>query len=218
MKDEASEKVGIGVDPEQKEEARADLIPASQGGELSPTVGTGIEALAGNDRRTGRALAEVQRNTLEGMASVQGHAMVQVGKIHEIDRLSREATSGQAMLAQWAATLAHGDALVADDLRFFTDLARMGKGEVIAEAISDFCQEVPSVIILVVFRVLAVALVVALMFVLGFRPGGQSWIAEAQCVPAVAAAAERQLHDITRAAFVAMAEEAEALRNQGRSS
>lgn len=118
-----------------------DIVSASsrQGG--TPPVGVGLAALAGNDRRTGRALADVQRNTIVRMASVQGHAMVQVEKIHEIDRLSREAMSGQAMLSQWAATLAHGDAFVADDLRFFTDLARMGKGEVIADTISDYCQE-----------------------------------------------------------------------------
>lgn len=117
------------------------IVPTSQRGELTPTVGVGIASLAGSDRRAGRALAAVQRNTIVRMASVQGHAMVQAEKIHEIDRLAREAMSGQAILSQWAATLAHGDAFVADDLRFFTDLARMGKGEVIADTISDYCQE-----------------------------------------------------------------------------
>ncbi len=72
-------------------------------------------------------------------------------------------------------------------------------------------------IVLAIFLVLVVALLVALTFVLGFRLGGQSWIAEAQRVRAEAAAAERQLHDITRAAFVAMAEEAE-VRQRGHAS
>jgi hypothetical protein len=117
------------------------IVPTSQRGELTPTVGVSLASLAGNDRRTSQALAAVRRNTIVRMASVQGHAMVQVEKIHEIDHLTREAMSGQAMLSQWAATLAHGDAFVADDLRFFTDLARMGKGEVIADTISDYCQE-----------------------------------------------------------------------------
>ncbi|MCP3880846.1 MAG: hypothetical protein GY701_20995 [Sulfitobacter sp.] len=35
--------------------------------------------------------------------------MVQTEKLHEIDRLSREAMTGQAMLSQWAATLAQRD-------------------------------------------------------------------------------------------------------------
>ena len=73
-------------------------------------------------------------------------------------------------------------------------------------------------IALVAFLFLSVLSIVALTFLLGFRLGGQSWIAEAQRVRAEAAVAERQLHDMTRAAFVAMAEEAESRRNPGRAS
>lgn len=117
------------------------LVPTSKTSELTPTVGVNLATLAATDRRTSRALANVQRNTIVRMASVQGHAMVQVEKIHEIDRLTREAMGGQAMLSQWAATLAQGDAFLADDLKFFLDVAKMGKGEIIADTISDFCQE-----------------------------------------------------------------------------
>ena len=67
-------------------------------------------------------------------------------------------------------------------------------------------------IALVVFFAISIGLVVVLTFLLGFRLGGHSWIAEAQRVRAEAAVAERQLHDLTRAAFVAMAEEAETRR------
>jgi len=49
--------------------------------------------------------------------------------------------SGQAMLSRWAATLAQGDPFLADDLKFFRDVAKMGKGEIIADTISDFCRE-----------------------------------------------------------------------------
>lgn len=55
--------------------------------------------------------------------------------------------------------------------------------------------------------------IVILTFLLGFRLGGQSWITEAHRVRAEAAAAERQLHDLTRSAFVAMAEEAQRRRS-----
>jgi hypothetical protein len=65
---------------------------------------------------------------------------------------------------------------------------------------------------LLVVLLLAGAIIVTLTFLLGFRLGGQSWITEAQRVRAEAAAAERQLHDLTRSAFVAMAEEAERRR------
>ena len=63
--------------------------------------------------------------------------------------------------------------------------------------------------------ILLVAVVVGLTFLLGFRLGGQSWLTELQEVRAEAAAAERQLHDLTRSAFVAMAEEAERRRSVG---
>ena len=54
---------------------------------------------------------------------------------------------------------------------------------------------------------------VLLAFLLGFRLGGQTWVDEVQRVKAEAAVAERQMHDLTRAAFVAMAEKAEAHRS-----
>jgi hypothetical protein len=117
------------------------LAPNSTGSDLMPSRGVNLATLAGADRRTSRALSTVQRNTLMRMASVQAHAIVQTEKLHEIDRLSREAMSGQAMLNRWAATLAQGDPFLVDELKFFSDIAKMGKGEVIADTISDFCQE-----------------------------------------------------------------------------
>jgi hypothetical protein len=119
----------------------SDLIPTSRRNELAPALGSGLAARASRDRQTSRALAQVERQTLVRIASVQGHAMVQTEKLHEIDRLSREAMSGQAMLNRWGATLAQGDAFLADDLKFFLDIAKMGKGEIIADTVSDFCQE-----------------------------------------------------------------------------
>jgi len=119
----------------------SNLVPKSSTTEVVPSVGLGLSALAGTGRRTSRALSTVQRNALVRMASVQAHAIVQNEKLHEIDRLTREAMSGQAMLNRWAATLAQGDPFLADDLKFFSDVAKMGKGEIIADTISDFCWE-----------------------------------------------------------------------------
>lgn len=67
---------------------------------------------------------------------------------------------------------------------------------------------------LAIFLVLTVIAVVGLSFLLGFRLGGHTWISEVHRVRAEAAAAERQLHDLTRSAFVAMAEEAERVRRR----
>ena len=61
---------------------------------------------------------------------------------------------------------------------------------------------------------LAVALIVMLTFLLGFRLGGHSWIAEVQRVRAEAAAAERELHRMTRTAFITMADEANRRRDR----
>lgn len=93
------------------------------------------------DRRLERELTAVDHRTLVRLATNRGHAIVQNEKLHEIDRLTREAMTGQAMLSRWASTLAQGDPFLADELRFFSDVARMGKGEIIADTISDFCQE-----------------------------------------------------------------------------
>lgn len=57
--------------------------------------------------------------------------------------------------------------------------------------------------------ILAVAVVLAIavgVFVLGFKVGGRFWQSQLQRTRFEAARAERQLHDLTRAAFVAMAE------------
>ena len=67
-------------------------------------------------------------------------------------------------------------------------------------------------VVLIIFLLLSVSVIVTLTFLLGFRLGGQSWISEANRVRTEAATAERQLHELTRSAFVAMAEEAERRR------
>lgn len=53
---------------------------------------------------------------------------------------------------------------------------------------------------------------VSAVFLLGFRLGGESWLAELQRTRAEAAEAERRLHDLTRQAFVSMSEAAERRR------
>lgn len=93
------------------------------------------------DRRTARELTSIERQTLTRIASVRGHTLVQAEKVNEIDRLTREAMSGQAMLTRWSQTLAQGDPFITDDLKFFTDIAKMAKGEIIADTVSSFSQE-----------------------------------------------------------------------------
>jgi hypothetical protein len=117
------------------------LVPAPKRGELVPTVGFSTTARASDDWRTSRALARIDSHTAVRAASVQSHAIVQNEKLCEIDRLAREAMSGQAMLQRWAATLGQGDPFVVDELKTFTDLAKIGKAQILTETMEDFSQE-----------------------------------------------------------------------------
>lgn len=113
-------------------------LPTRRSAALEPTV---VPSSALPDRRTGRVLASVEREALVRLASVRADGMVQAEKAHEIDRLAREAMSGQAMLSHWAATLAQGDPFVADEVKLFSELARAGKAELISSMISEFSRE-----------------------------------------------------------------------------
>lgn len=66
---------------------------------------------------------------------------------------------------------------------------------------------------LVVLLILVLlGLTLTALFLLGFRLGGDAQVAELERVQAEARVAERRLHDLTKAAFVAMAEEADRRR------
>jgi len=88
-----------------------------------------------------KALLQIEARTLARLADVQGESLVQGEKLHEVDHLAREAMTGQAMLRHWADTLAHGDPLLADELQFFSDLARMGKGSIIADTLDAYSRD-----------------------------------------------------------------------------
>jgi hypothetical protein len=104
---------------------------------------SGLEAYRGDRSglpaiRSRLALTTLERQTVLRMATVQADGLVQGEKLREIDQLSRDAMAGQALLARWRDTLAAGDPLVGDELRFFSDLARIAKGEIIASAVDGF--------------------------------------------------------------------------------
>ncbi len=102
---------------------------------------TGSQQPAVVDRRTGRELTKVEREALVRVANVRAESYVQTEKIQELDHLAREAMTGQAMLHQWSATLSQNDPFVADDLKLFVDVAKMGKAEIIADTVTNFCRE-----------------------------------------------------------------------------
>jgi uncharacterized membrane protein YciS (DUF1049 family) len=67
--------------------------------------------------------------------------------------------------------------------------------------------------LIIAFTIVLLGLM-ASVFLLGFRLGGDHWQSELLKVRLQAAQAERQLHDLTREAFVSMAEHAEGRRQQ----
>ena len=115
----------------------SEIIPSSPRTSSSSSK----KSLLVSDRRVERQLRSIERRAIARTAKVRGDAAVQAEKANEVDRLVREAMTGQAMLSQWAATLAQGDPFVADELKFFTDLARAAKGEIVADAVRQFSQE-----------------------------------------------------------------------------
>jgi uncharacterized membrane protein YciS (DUF1049 family) len=65
------------------------------------------------------------------------------------------------------------------------------------------------VIELLVLTIVTVTGLLAVIFLLGFRLGGEHWQAELTKVRLEAAQAEKRLHDLTRQAFITMAEQVE---------
>lgn len=108
--------------------------------ERYPSVGVSPSTTS-ISRRTSRALTGIEERTLVELATVQARGIVASEMAHEVDHLTRDAMSGQALLRRWGDTLAAGDPFIADDMRFFTDIAKMGKGEIIANLIDTFCRE-----------------------------------------------------------------------------
>ena len=100
----------------------------------SPTPGGNLsERLLAS--RTARALAIIDQRMVVRMASIQANGFVEAEKLREIDRLTVTAMNGQAYLRGYGAHLAGDDLGAIDDMRFFTDMAKLGKGEIIASTI-----------------------------------------------------------------------------------
>ena len=96
---------------------------------------------SGVSRRTARALTNLEERTLLRVADVQGEGYVATEKVKEVDRLVREAMTGQAMLRKWGEVLSTNDPVTAGDMLFLGDIAKMAKGEIIADTVDTYCRE-----------------------------------------------------------------------------
>jgi flagellar basal body-associated protein FliL len=68
------------------------------------------------------------------------------------------------------------------------------------------------IVLLIIVLVLVLLALLASVFLLGFRLGGEQWQSELARGRLEAAQAERRLHNLTRQAFVSMAEAVEQRR------
>lgn len=91
-------------------------------------------------RRVDRSLSRLSDDTTRGVAQVHATGIVATEMAWEVDNLARECMTGQALLARHREVLAGNDPLLHDELRFFSEVARVGKGELIADTISAFCR------------------------------------------------------------------------------
>ena len=104
-------------------------------GYLDRYQGPGGGLLTRYEQRQERA---VRQNTGLQLTRVRAQGLVFQEECHEIDRLARVCMAGQAMLAEWADVLSNGNPLRAQELYFFSNVARIGKGEVLANAIATW--------------------------------------------------------------------------------
>lgn len=79
-----------------------------------------------------RAIARIEGETAVRATLVRAEAIITGEKMDETDYLIWKAMSSHAMLRGLASNLAGDDPGLMDDMRFFTDMSRLGKGELIA--------------------------------------------------------------------------------------
>jgi hypothetical protein len=114
----------------------SDLIPTSSAVGRAPAQSRSPLARAAQ-----RGLQRLEYHTLMRVAGVQAEGMVQTEKLREVDSLTREAMTGHALLYRHSDVLAASDLFLADELKFFRDISRLGKGEIITDTIDSYCRE-----------------------------------------------------------------------------
>ncbi len=91
--------------------------------------------------RVRRELTQLEEQTIMRSAVAQAESYVTAAKLREVDYLAKEAMTGHALLQRWADTLSGQDPIAADELRFFLEVARIGKGEILADLVSSYSRE-----------------------------------------------------------------------------
>ena len=88
--------------------------------------------------RRERQAAALARYDIEGrLRAVRDDGLVNAAQLRELDHLAWTAMSGQAVLSKAATAMSQGDPFLESDLRYFSDIARLAKGELLVEAAED---------------------------------------------------------------------------------
>lgn len=88
--------------------------------------------------RRERQAAALARYNIEGrLRAVHDDGLVNAAQLRELDHLAWTAMSGQAVLSKAATAMSQGDPFLESDLRYFSDIARLAKGELLVEAAED---------------------------------------------------------------------------------
>lgn len=82
-----------------------------------------------------RSVTAIESAAIQRLAAVRANEAVDTEKLNAIDHFTQVAMDGQVFLRARANHLAGDDILMAEELRFFTDSAKLAKGQVIADSV-----------------------------------------------------------------------------------
>ena len=89
------------------------------------------QTIGGDSLTVERTLLDSLAQVLEREALSRRLNAAEYARVHKVPT-----TSGQALLAKWRETLAGADPMLHDELKFFSDVAKMGKAEVLMDSIA----------------------------------------------------------------------------------
>lgn len=102
--------------------------------EITPYAGSTPARRGGAvERRTTRAVETARSNAIVRMADVRAEETVQGEKLASVDHLTNVAMTGHALVVRQREVLAAGDPLLEDELKLFTDSARIIKAQLLAD-------------------------------------------------------------------------------------
>jgi hypothetical protein len=109
----------------------SDLVPTHASGVTPAFTSPGLN----------RQLARIGRNTLIRVANVRAEADISADKIRELNGVAREAVTDYVMLSERTRVMTANDPVLADSVRIFTETARLGAAEVLADLVDTYWRE-----------------------------------------------------------------------------